>query len=620
MSIIVETPFQNFTGLDGKPLTNGKVYIGQVGTDPTVFANQIPVFWDEALTIPASQPLTTSAGYIVRTGTPARVWVATDYSISVKNSSNVLVYYISEFGVVDLSIYAKLSDLIASSGSSLIGYIIDGVGGVFRTLKSKLQGYVDVYDFGVVGDGVADDTANMKKALDHGAIKKLVVRGLGALVRITGPLTITGPGLVFDQVAYGASGDPGIIVSGTGYTAVTISPGLHTQIAFAVYGTGNTANGVLIQNSFLSKFGMLRVYNLDGFGVKINKMWDSIMESVSVELCGNASEYAFSMNDDGDTCNMSHIMRLQVERSNTKAIYISPNTLSCVIDNIHSEQAIPALGVNTWTLGGIRCIYNAIRLNSNAPAANSSALLSGANSQFNALITEGAIPVTVNGFNSTSLTLVSPEVNGKIGATTNQAGTISVIGGTLENLDSQASIFNCTGTKITNLTVGFANNNSDLMRFFGCQISVLASSSSTSAATFNNCIIAEAGSYLQGKTVLNNTTSSSAGAVSVAFNQRLNCVGSTLTGGGGFSLSGNALIRSIGSTFVGNMNITAQCASIFDSGSSVTGAVTGQTAPSGSSWSKGERTKNLAPAVGSPKAWVCTVAGSPGTWVSEGNL
>ena len=30
--------------------------------------------------------------------------------------------------------------------------------------------------------------------------------------------------------------------------------------------------------------------------------------------------------------------------------------------------------------------------------------------------------------------------------------------------------------------------------------------------------------------------------------------------------------------------------------------------------------KNSAPAVGQPKGWVCTVAGNPGTWVSEGNL
>lgn len=34
----------------------------------------------------------------------------------------------------------------------------------------------------------------------------------------------------------------------------------------------------------------------------------------------------------------------------------------------------------------------------------------------------------------------------------------------------------------------------------------------------------------------------------------------------------------------------------------------------------GRRVFHSAPAVGQPKGWVCTVAGAPGTWVSEGNL
>ena len=37
-------------------------------------------------------------------------------------------------------------------------------------------------------------------------------------------------------------------------------------------------------------------------------------------------------------------------------------------------------------------------------------------------------------------------------------------------------------------------------------------------------------------------------------------------------------------------------------------------------WVVGDRSQNSAPAVGSPKAWTCTVSGNPGTWVSEGNL
>ena len=43
-------------------------------------------------------------------------------------------------------------------------------------------------------------------------------------------------------------------------------------------------------------------------------------------------------------------------------------------------------------------------------------------------------------------------------------------------------------------------------------------------------------------------------------------------------------------------------------------------APTVGEYVLGDRAINSAPVVGNPKAWVCTVAGSPGTWVSEGNL
>jgi hypothetical protein len=43
-------------------------------------------------------------------------------------------------------------------------------------------------------------------------------------------------------------------------------------------------------------------------------------------------------------------------------------------------------------------------------------------------------------------------------------------------------------------------------------------------------------------------------------------------------------------------------------------------APATGTWAVGDRVAQLTPAVGQPKAWVCTVAGTPGTWVSEGNL
>lgn len=84
-------PFPVFTDLDGQPLDNGKVYIGTVNLDPVT--NPIQVYYDEALTITASQPLHTSGGYIYRNGTPTNVYVnASEFSITVNDSKNLLVY------------------------------------------------------------------------------------------------------------------------------------------------------------------------------------------------------------------------------------------------------------------------------------------------------------------------------------------------------------------------------------------------------------------------------------------------------------------------------------------------------------------------------------------------
>jgi hypothetical protein len=47
---------------------------------------------------------------------------------------------------------------------------------------------------------------------------------------------------------------------------------------------------------------------------------------------------------------------------------------------------------------------------------------------------------------------------------------------------------------------------------------------------------------------------------------------------------------------------------------------TGTAAPTTGTWKRGDHVSNSAAAVGQPKGWFCTVAGSPGTWISEGNL
>lgn len=86
----VKVPFPTFQDRDGQPLDNGNVYIGLAFNDAET--NPIQVYWDDALTIPASQPIKTSGGYLYRNGTVSNVFVNGDYSMTVRDSKNTFVY------------------------------------------------------------------------------------------------------------------------------------------------------------------------------------------------------------------------------------------------------------------------------------------------------------------------------------------------------------------------------------------------------------------------------------------------------------------------------------------------------------------------------------------------
>ena len=85
------SPFPVFNDLDGSPLENGYIYIGQSNLNPETAP--VNVFWDAARTIPAAQPIRTIGGFPSRNGSPSNVYVEADtYSITVRNSRRVFVY------------------------------------------------------------------------------------------------------------------------------------------------------------------------------------------------------------------------------------------------------------------------------------------------------------------------------------------------------------------------------------------------------------------------------------------------------------------------------------------------------------------------------------------------
>jgi hypothetical protein len=115
----IVNPFAHFFDTSGAPLNNGIIYIGAANLDAQT--NPIPVYWDEGLTIPAAQPIRTLNGYVVRNGTPARIFCnVNNFSMTVQTNTGRTVW-------------------------------------ATQDAKEKLRDSVNVRDFGAKCDGVTND-------------------------------------------------------------------------------------------------------------------------------------------------------------------------------------------------------------------------------------------------------------------------------------------------------------------------------------------------------------------------------------------------------------------------------------------------------------------------------
>ena len=150
-ALSIQPTYPIFTDIDGQPLEDGYVWIGTANLDPQT--NPINVYWDAALTLPAAQPIRTLAGYPSNSGTPARLYVNSDYSIRVMNKNGSSVYSAP-------AATERYSDVVVS-GVNAEDVIYDPpfLSGVQTNVEAKLAQTVSVKDFGAVGDGVTDDTA-----------------------------------------------------------------------------------------------------------------------------------------------------------------------------------------------------------------------------------------------------------------------------------------------------------------------------------------------------------------------------------------------------------------------------------------------------------------------------
>jgi hypothetical protein len=114
----IEQPFEIFADIDGQPLEAGYVWIGQANLDPQT--NPIAVFFDAALTIPATQPIRTRSGYVFNNETPARLYSNSDYSIRVMNKNGSTIYTSANSASETNLLRQDLASTAAGKGAELV--------------------------------------------------------------------------------------------------------------------------------------------------------------------------------------------------------------------------------------------------------------------------------------------------------------------------------------------------------------------------------------------------------------------------------------------------------------------------------------------------------------------
>ena len=492
-------------------------------------------------------------------------------------------------------------------------------GAINRTIYEKLADTVSVLDFGAIGDGTTDDTVSIQNAFDSG---KSIYFPSEYTFGITSELSLTTSNVTLyggGTIAFLASYNTG---SNTLLSAITITGS--GVILDGLNFNGAAISAVSVTNRFVwFKAPRCRVTSKCAFislpygGSNFNGAIQANATAAYLVVTGAYfEECPGAVFVQGPNCVISnntvlnpHDVSFGLNSINAVDCIITGNTINNANNNSCGGHITAEEGASQWTI-----------CNNTIIGVKDGIGIGAINIAVTTAVRGGVISGNV--------------INGGSGTTTNSSTFIYVSG----------HYFDVNVTD--NLLVGLPTGSSGSAYIFVYATGGIVSNNIINAQSYTGPALILIGAGATGLTVKDNIITAYSSIRHILF-QAGNFAGLPVvfiggkfySGGEGINTATNSptnltiyikdITDSTATSFL-NVNELGDINNYFDTYNAVrfphsikTNTVMyGNAAPilTTKAYVVGDTIYNLLPAVGSPKGWVCTVSGAPGTWVSMGNL